>query len=304
MKKLLDKAIALRNSLNTKTDQRFVRERDMGEQIPKIIHQTYFQSPSDPDFPAELKANIGALKCLNPSWDYRFYTDDDIERYIAIHFPELIELYHKIDPRYGAARADFFRYLVIYNEGGVYLDVKSGASKPLDELLQDSDKIVLSHWPRSWPKIMLGQHPGISNPIGELQQWYIISVAGHPFLESVINNVCNNISHYNPVLHDYGSWGVFNLTGPIAFTEAIYPLLDHYLHRLEDDHLRVGLTYCAIGPENSTGGHHLVFSRKHYSKIQAPIVKVPFYLQALFCVSKPSIKILKILYNIRTIATG
>ncbi len=38
-------------------------------------------------------------------------------------------------PRYGVVLADIFRYLVIYNEGGVYLDIKSTVNRPLDEII-------------------------------------------------------------------------------------------------------------------------------------------------------------------------
>ncbi|WP_170605162.1 glycosyltransferase family 32 protein [Ruegeria arenilitoris] len=299
MKFLIDAAIELRNSLNNQTDQVFVRDRKLGETIPKIIHQTYFKRPDAPDFPEELKANVQNLEEQNPDWEYRFYDDTEIEKYIQKYFPELLEYYQKIDHRYGAARADFFRYLVMYREGGAYLDIKSSASEPLSDLVQPSDRFILSHWPRSWPKIMLGQHPGISNPIGELQQWYIICAPGHPFLKAVINNVCNNIECYNPVVHDYGSWGVFNLTGPIAYTEAIYPILEDHPHRLEADHLAVGLIYCAIGPENSTGGHQQLFTRRHYSKLNSPIVSVPLHTRAMFFLSQPIVKLLKTLHRYR-----
>lgn len=297
MKTLINWAISLRNSLNKLTDDEFVSQRAVGERIPKIIHQTYHTRLDSPEFPKPLKDNLDALQAQNPSWEMRFYDDADIERYIAENFPELSHFYGKIDHRYGAARADFFRYLVIYNEGGIYLDIKSGAARPLDEILFETDRILLSHWPRSWPKNVLGQHPGITNPIGELQQWYIASVPGHPFLKSVINNVCYNMSHYNPIIHDYGSWGVFNLTGPIAFTEAIYPLLEEYPHRLEQDHLQAGLVYCATGPEASIGHHHTLFTKTHYNKLKVPILRMPLHIRLMFMLLRPGIEMLKQKHN-------
>lgn len=289
MQFLVNLALKARGSLNKPNDYGFIDQISMGEKIPKIVHQTY----SSKNLPELIKKNIEKLKANNPDWQFRFYDDDDRKKYIAENYPQLLSLYQKINSKYGAARADFFRYLVIYKEGGVYLDIKSGAEKKLTEIVRDSDKYLLSHWPRHYPKIMHGQHPGITNPIGELQQWHVISVSGHPFLKLVIENVCHNIEHYNPILHDYGSWGVFNLTGPIAYTEPIYPLLDKYPNRLENNHEDLGLIYVALETNDSLGGHHQVFKKPHYSKLEESIVKQPFYILALFNLSKPVIKLIK-----------
>ena len=50
---------------------------------------------------------------------------------------------------YGAAKADLFRYLLIYAYGGVYLDLKSTVEKPLSESLSGNESFILSHWANS-----------------------------------------------------------------------------------------------------------------------------------------------------------
>ena len=44
------------------------------------------------------------------------------------------------------ARADFFRYLLVYQLGGVYLDIKSSLDKPLKDVLRAEDQFILTHW--------------------------------------------------------------------------------------------------------------------------------------------------------------
>ena len=39
----------------------------------------------------------------------------------------------------------FFRYLLMYEIGGVYLDIKSTANKKLDDVLEENDAFILSH---------------------------------------------------------------------------------------------------------------------------------------------------------------
>ncbi|MCA3362157.1 MAG: hypothetical protein INF74_09420, partial [Roseomonas sp.] len=62
---------------------------------------------------------------MNPDWEYRLYEDADCERFIRENYDaETFKLFRSIHPDYGAARADFFRYLLLYRLGGVYLDIK------------------------------------------------------------------------------------------------------------------------------------------------------------------------------------
>jgi mannosyltransferase OCH1-like enzyme len=75
--------------------------------------------------PAVLKRNCRAIEALNPDFSYRFYDDRDRESLIGDAYGEAILAgYRRIDPAFGAARADLFRYLCVYHCGGVYLDVK------------------------------------------------------------------------------------------------------------------------------------------------------------------------------------
>ena len=39
-------------------------------------------------------------------------------------------------------KADFFRYLVVYGEGGVYADVDTVCVRPMDDLCLPSDNLV------------------------------------------------------------------------------------------------------------------------------------------------------------------
>jgi mannosyltransferase OCH1-like enzyme len=111
--------------------------------IPKIIHQTFSAQRDMPDF---LAVNIAQLRQMNPGWEYRLYEDEDCARFIRENYDaDIYRLYEAIHPDYGAARADFFRYLLLYREGGVYLDIKSGCARPLDDIVQESDEFLLSH---------------------------------------------------------------------------------------------------------------------------------------------------------------
>ncbi len=106
---------------------------EMGKSIPKIIHQTF----KTRNLPPELQENVDKLKAKNPGWEYRFYDDSDIIKFISTFYGyEILTYFERINPKYGAARADLFRYLLMYIYGGVYLDIKSTFTRPIDEVLQ------------------------------------------------------------------------------------------------------------------------------------------------------------------------
>ena len=52
--------------------------------------------------------------------------------------------YHAINPAVGAAKADIWRYCVLYVYGGLYLDDDSDIRTPLDEVVKPDDHLLMS----------------------------------------------------------------------------------------------------------------------------------------------------------------
>jgi hypothetical protein len=238
-----------------------------GTTIPRIIHQTYFTR----DLPQDLADSIQAFRARNPGWDYRFYDNGQAQAFIEQNYgPEILRHYLKINPEYGAARADLFRYLLMYKTGGAYFDIKSAITPPLDDILRPDDRLILAQWSKTPEFEGAGINEwGLGGKIegGELQQWHIICAPGHPYLRQVIQNVLRNIDVFVPRLHPHGGSGVLNLTGPVAYTLAILPLMPQGRHRFVPDHLDLGLVYSIYAQK----GHLGLFTR-HYRQLSTPIV--------------------------------
>ena len=236
-----------------------------GDAIPRIIHQTFYERV----LPPELQANVDRLRALNPGWEYRFYDDADIVAFIREHYGAAVLAYfERIGPQYGAARADLFRYLLMYKVGGVYLDIKSAATRPLDQVLRADDRFLLSTWSPDFTG--WGHHYELRNLAhGEFQQWYIACAAGHPYLKEVVETVLGNIDRYDPYLHKAGKNGVLRVTGPIAYTLAIHRVLERYPHRFADSIAELGFDYNVYRNQS----HETAF-RSHYSVQTAPVVKL------------------------------
>ena len=236
--------------------------------IPKLIHQTF---PSK-NLPPPVAGNVHALRFENPDWAYTLYDDNDIMDFIHDAYGNaILASYQRLSPLYGAARADFFRYLLMYQLGGAYLDIKSTVVRPLSEALTFDEGFVLSKW-RNGPGEEFegsGIHPELAAvPRGEFQQWFIICEPQHPYLAAVIDRVLENIARYRPWGAGVGRTGVLRLTGPIAYTLAIEPIRGRHKHVELHSHDEIGLRYNALGTYD-----HRTFFKQHYTQLDSAIVQ-------------------------------
>lgn len=100
----------------------------MSSSIPRRIIQT---GRSRDLRPAE-RAAVKLLRLLHPDWEYVYFDDAEVNRFIDERFPQHRRIFdafpHKIQ------RFDFFRYLAIYHYGGFYFDLDVFLNQPLDDL--------------------------------------------------------------------------------------------------------------------------------------------------------------------------
>jgi inositol phosphorylceramide mannosyltransferase catalytic subunit len=236
--------------------------------ISRKIHQIYFGA----DLPERLDANVQELQRLNPDWAYTLYDDAAAQDFIKTHFGlNVLRAYNSLDPRYYAARADLLRYLIVYQEGGVYLDIKSRFQGPIDEFIHGDEEFILSQW-RNGPGEVhegFGLHPELAHISGgEFQNFHVIAAPGHPFLAAVIEAVLSNIKRYAP-WHAVGRTGVLRVTGPIAYTKAIFPLVQAHPCKIVRHEGETGLQYSIAEAYQSNEP-----DVPHYSTVEAPVVQM------------------------------
>jgi hypothetical protein len=234
-------------------------------QIPKFVRQVYIGKSLN----SQISENISTFSELNRDWTFELYDEPAIYQFLDTHYPsEITRLFQKINPIYPAARADLFRYLLIYAVGGVYLDLKSRFNWPISKALNGNERFILSQW-RNGPQDFhagIGLHPDLESiPGGEFQQWHVISVAGHPFLRAVIAQVLANVEMYSPWRLNVGGIGVLRTTGPITYTRAIAPLLQRGIPytRIANEAER-GLEFSYYDPKG-------LFHGRHYTELTEPI---------------------------------
>jgi mannosyltransferase OCH1-like enzyme len=120
---------------------------------------------------------------LNPEYEYRFLDDYDIIDFIKKDFPEYLECYKKL--KHGASKADLWRYLIIYKNGGVYADMDCKCLTPLNQWID--------------PQAAFVTQLGINK---DVCQWLIISVPQNPiFLRAAQKTLFNSENNNNTTSH-------------------------------------------------------------------------------------------------------
>lgn len=146
------------------------------DSIPRRIIQT----GKSRNLPPLARAATKTLQLLHPDWEYLYFDDADVERFIATEFPQYRSVFEAFPHR--IQRYDFFRYLAVHRFGGFYLDLDVFLSESLTELLSSRcvfpfEELTLNRFLRS--------ECGADWEIGN---YAFGAAAGDSFIAAIINN--------------------------------------------------------------------------------------------------------------------
>jgi mannosyltransferase OCH1-like enzyme len=162
--------------------------------IPRKIYQAWHDKKVKPIF----KEYIDKTLKMNPEYEYELFGEEDMDNFVRDNYDgEIYSCYKRI--KLITAKVDFWRYLILYKNGGIYLDIDSALLKPLDDLILDYDAVIT-------------REPNVPN---EYVQWALFFCKEHPILKQTIENVVDNIKN-NRYSNNVG-----RMTGPLPYTEAI-----------------------------------------------------------------------------------
>jgi len=106
-----------------------------------MISKNIFQSWYTTNIPQPIQNSINQMRRLNPEYSYYLFKDEDVNNYVnKSNYDNFLEAYNKLD--IWASKIDIWRYLILYNEGGVYLDIDATIYASLNPLLNDGYSII------------------------------------------------------------------------------------------------------------------------------------------------------------------
>jgi hypothetical protein len=171
---------------------------EVTQKIPRIIWQTMKTNK----VPVFMKNYADSWIDLNPEYEYRFHDDEDILNFLETDFPDFLEGYKKL--KFGASKADLWRYLIIYKFGGIYADIDCKCITPLNLWIKQESSFVTQ----------LGTNKDIC-------QWLIISVPENPVFLKAAELTLENSKKNNSKTSHYG----FQFSGNKLILNEKSPLL-------------------------------------------------------------------------------
>lgn len=193
--------------------------------IPRVVYQTWRYST----LPPKVAGITAYMQSMMPTFKFCLYDDAAIEAFIRNYSEDeddnetLWTTYCKL--KIGAAKADFWRYLVLYKMGGIYLDVDAIIIQPLDELFYNT----------GIGNFCTTAHEGIitrETNDGIFNNWILAFSRGHPFMRAMIDYCCAAAESVVEVTADNVLW----TTGPLALSAMLTHVYEHGYDTYDDIH--------------------------------------------------------------------
>jgi mannosyltransferase OCH1-like enzyme len=107
--------------------------------ISKIIWQTH--DFLEKQIPEHFDKCMKSWQLLNPGWEHKYVNHKDRESFIKEKYYDFYDFYKSIPP---IQQSDMWRLFVVYEFGGVYVDMDSICMQPLDYMLQNcnNDELI------------------------------------------------------------------------------------------------------------------------------------------------------------------
>lgn len=167
--------------------------------IEKNIWQTYKNDiEKNPEY---ISVCIDTWSNKNPGWSYNYLNDDDMNDFILENFGA--EWSNLINQKclIPVMKADVWRLMALYVGGGIYADIDSACTEPIDNWIKDySENNFICSYER---ETVIATH-------------CLLSISKHTALENVLKNIYQSLRNKDVRIDE-----VYEMTGPNIFTRSI-----------------------------------------------------------------------------------
>lgn len=181
--------------------------------IPCIIHQIW--NGSLDDMPVDMAGYVKSWKTKNPGCEHRLWKDADIDVLVMSKVKDSIApIWSALSP---TERADIFRYLVLYDQGGYFAELTVSCEKPIADyqVPNDAQMLVGYEFGHRWSEV---QRLEVNFARTEqFANYFLASAPQNPVLKRALEMVRERFS-----------WKIQSndLTGAAALSDAVHEFLE------------------------------------------------------------------------------
>ena len=188
--------------------------------IPKIIHQIWWQGKDN--IPESYPNYCKSWKDKNPDFKYMFWNDKKIIELIK-EYPIYKKKFDKLE--HMIQKIDIAKYIILHKYGGIYVDVDSECLKPINNLLNNRQIVIIQINVNPFEKVLAyGKFTG-----NALQNGVMAGEKNHPFWIHCLNTFMNE--DMDKKIYETSLKYIFRTTGPALLTKSyeIYPNKDQII---------------------------------------------------------------------------
>lgn len=233
----LEKRLELACRLNDEFPLRAIGDRDGSPANPawdSAIPPRLIQTAEQDRFGRNHHTALLDLRDRNPELSFEFWDRQRRDRYMQERWGShpIGDIYQRA--QFGVMQADLFRYCVIHDRGGFYLDINKTLIVPLRSLLHQGCEGLISFestWcPLPPPPAAASR---LQHPDRLVVQWCFGFRAGHPLLTRMLEAICSHADSYAGQRFHQPSEAIRSFTGPGLFTQCV----QHHLQAGSDQGL-------------------------------------------------------------------
>ena len=168
--------------------------------IPKIVHQVWFDYSHPDNTGVEFPANVVVewrdnCRRLNPDFEFKVWSFSEAEALIQAKYQFMWETWKAMEP-WWIKQADTIRYLVLYEFGGIYMDMDMSCEGSLDSIIDDTSLAI---------------HHGCARNGEYAHNSIMASAPGHWFWPNTFIEIINHVQD-----------SVLSATGPHMLIRTVY----------------------------------------------------------------------------------
>ena len=197
-------------------------DADAAQASPGAIPAQVLQTAPSRSIHREHAAAIYRFRDLNRDLSHRLFDQEQTDSYMANawgHHP-ILPVYERA--LFGQIKADIFRYCIVFDQGGYYLDINKAIMQPLRDLHSAEDHAL---WSFEKNAAMVFPDPTVAGRLAHpeklILQWGFGFSPQHPILELAIDRIVETSAYFGSREFNRILPTVVMFTGPGALTWAV-----------------------------------------------------------------------------------